>query len=308
MKKLILTLLVSAAAFTSFAMQATVVSAKGKAEVQNGTNWIALKEGDSLSQGSVIQTGFKSEVVLKIKESTVTVAPLSRITLQALLEKEGVNGGSGKDETTIFLDTGSLKSNVQKSEDRRVGFTVRSPVATASVRGTEFDMKKTYRAVKLVATRGKVAFWKNTAKTEADLDSSEGALAEESGEGTEGAEGGEGAEGASEAAAAAPASGGEYTPPNAVFVGKGETANVAKGGGMTSHAQYAQAKAVSVGAGTQSAAGAERSSSFGGAPAGIAGPGSDNRPSSGGSGIPAPSGITERKTGRLSVNVKISSK
>ena len=95
MKKLILTLLVSAAAFTSFAMQATVVSAKGKAEVQNGTNWIALKEGDSLSQGSVIQTGFKSEVVLKIKESTVTVAPLSRITLQALLEKEGVNGGSG---------------------------------------------------------------------------------------------------------------------------------------------------------------------------------------------------------------------
>lgn len=162
MKKLILAVIFSAMTFASFAMQATVVSAKGKTEVKNGGAWVALKSGDSLNEGSVIQTGFKSELVLKIKESTVTVAPLSRITLQTLIEREGLNGESGKDETTIFLDTGSLKSNVQKSADRRVGFTVRSPVATASVRGTFFETVKVFKVLKLATTRGSVAFSSNT--------------------------------------------------------------------------------------------------------------------------------------------------
>ena len=67
MKKLLLSVLFAATAFTAFSMDAVVVSAKGKAEVQNGESWVALKNGDTLNQGSVIQTGFKSEVVLKIK-------------------------------------------------------------------------------------------------------------------------------------------------------------------------------------------------------------------------------------------------
>ena len=52
MKKLILTLVMSAFAFSSFAMQATVVSAKGKAEMKSGGSWFALKAGDSIDQGT----------------------------------------------------------------------------------------------------------------------------------------------------------------------------------------------------------------------------------------------------------------
>lgn len=145
----------------SFAMQAEVISAKGKAEVQSGSSWTALKAGDKLSQGAVIQTGFKSEVVLKIKESTVTVASLSRVTIQSLAEQQGIDGKEGRDETKLFLNTGALKSNVQKSEDRRVGFTVRSPVATASVRGTEFSFSTTYKSARLSTSRGSVSFGKS---------------------------------------------------------------------------------------------------------------------------------------------------
>jgi len=166
MKKLLISIILTAAAFSSFAMEAEVISTTGKAESQVGGNWVALKNGDILSQGSVIQTGFKSEIVLKIKESTVTVAPLSRLTLQQLAEKEGLAGARGKDETTIYLDTGSLKSKVQKSPDRRVGFTVRSPVATASVRGTDFQVVTKFRSVDIKTTSGKVAAWKNTATNE----------------------------------------------------------------------------------------------------------------------------------------------
>lgn len=231
MKKFILSVIFSVVAFSSFAMQATVVSTKGKAEVQNGGSWVALKSGDTLNQGSVIQTGFKSQLVLKIKETTVTVAPLSRVTLQTLAEREGVDGAKGKDETTIFLDTGSLKSNVQKSADRRVGFTVRSPVATASVRGTVFGLRTAFRALKLDAINGRIAFWKNTAKSERYLNS--GNIS-------------------------------DFTPDNVIYVTKGEEATVTKDGGMKSPSQVSKENSTSIGSGTQSASGAEGGTSTGG--------------------------------------------
>lgn len=239
MKKILVLLALSLLAHSAFSMQATVVSAKGKAEVEQGGSWIALKEGDQLEQGSVIQTGFKSEVVLKIKESTVTVAPLSRITLKTLVEREGLNGAKGKDETSIFLDTGSLKSNVQKSADRRVGFTVRSPVATASVRGTEFTMGTKFRAVSLTTSRGKVAFWKNTKQSESIMDNAaEGPVAESS-EGNE------------------PGDISEYAPQGALVVAGGNQAFASEGRGMESPFAAARSNSESIGPATQSGAESE---------------------------------------------------
>ena len=276
MKKLILSAILSALAFSSFAMQATVVSTKGKAEVQTGGSWIALKAGDTLDQGSVIQTGFKSEIILKIKESTVTVAPLSRITLQTLAEREGLNGAQGKDETSIFLDTGSLRSNVQKSADRRVGFTVRSPVATASVRGTVFDMKARYRSVNLSTIQGRVAFWKNTARSEASLDKADLGPVGEAPVGNE------------------PEDISEKAPAQAVVVSKDQVAVAAQGGGMASPNAMAQGKATSLGNGTQPASSAERSGGPmpGGVPGGMGGPGSNGGGANGSKGF-----------GSLTVNV-----
>ena len=252
MKKLILALVFSAFAFSSFAAQnsikATVVSAKGKAEMQSGGSWIALKAGDTVSQGTVIQTGFKSELVLKIKESTVTVAPLSRLTIQTLAERQGVNGASGKDETSIRLATGSLKSNIQKSEDRRVGFTVRSPVATASVRGTEFVFTTRFRGTALSTSAGIVAFWKNTKQSERIMDSILKAVAETPEEvpaaaATEGNE---------------PGDISEFAPANAITVSQGESASAkAYSSSVTTPSQTAQADSNSVGEGTKTASEAE---------------------------------------------------
>lgn len=155
--------------FCAFAepMQATVVSAKGKSEVQREGQWVTLSEGSRLNKGDVIQTGFKSELILKIKNSTVTVSPLSRVTIEQLAEKKD------SDETKLFLDTGSLKSNVKKTEDRRVGFTVRSPVATASVRGTVMEVKNVYGGTEVIGYEGSTATWKSTEEQTPEIETDE---------------------------------------------------------------------------------------------------------------------------------------
>ena len=144
--------LFAGAAFSSD-FTAQVVSVSGKAEVLNGDGWKPLSAGDTLKSGDIVQTGFKSGAVLKIKESTVNVAALTRMTVEQLSENQD------KDDVRVFVKTGKVSSNVQKTNGKKVGFTVRTPVATASVRGTEFSVENTFSATQVQTKRGKVAVW-----------------------------------------------------------------------------------------------------------------------------------------------------
>ncbi len=153
MKKLFLLTAVFCIAFSAFAFDAEVVSVSGKATMLKGASWIPVSQGNKIAQGTEIQTGFKSSLVLKIKGSSVTVNPMTRIKVEELSE----NGD--KDNAYITLKAGGLKSNVKKAEDRRAGFTVRGPAATASVRGTEFLYNTGYNCAAISATEGSVAVW-----------------------------------------------------------------------------------------------------------------------------------------------------
>ena len=113
-----------------FALDATVVSVFGKAEMQTVNGWEMMKEGTKIAEGTVISTGFKSQAVLEIGKSKITVQPLSRLTVQELRTRPET------DTSKVYLDAGSIKADVKAAENKRVGFTVKSPVATASVRGT----------------------------------------------------------------------------------------------------------------------------------------------------------------------------
>jgi len=112
------------------ALEAVVVSVLGKAEVQTTGEWQPMTVGAKISSGAIISTGFKSQAVLEIGKSTVTVQPLSRLTLEQLTQRRDT------DTSKVYLDAGSIKADVKAAENKRVGFTVKSPVATASVRGT----------------------------------------------------------------------------------------------------------------------------------------------------------------------------
>lgn len=126
--------LLTFASTAAFALEATVVSVSGKVEVQKGSEWVAVKAGDVLQKGAVLSTGFKSTAELTIDSSSVSVGPLTRMTIEQLASN------NVKSETQLYLDSGKVSANVKKPEGKRVDFKVSSPVATASVRGTEFTM------------------------------------------------------------------------------------------------------------------------------------------------------------------------
>ena len=150
MKKIFILALISILGSSLFGIEARVVSVKGKVQVQRGAAWIDLKPNDIIRKGEVIQTGFKSEAQLSItssnQNSKLTVAPLS-----------------GADKTSVYVTTGSVKSEIKKTEDRRASYTVRGPVATASVRGTVIVTSWGYDSAALDTAEGNAAFYPTAA-------------------------------------------------------------------------------------------------------------------------------------------------
>lgn len=143
-----MTLFALAAAANVFAMDGQVVTVSGKVEFQDGSGvWKALKGGDSLTAGTMISTGFKSEATVKLGASILTIKPLSRMTLTQLVEKEDTVN------TELYLEVGNVKAEVNSFNNKKNAFSVKSPVATASVRGTVFELGD-----ELVITQGVVVF------------------------------------------------------------------------------------------------------------------------------------------------------
>lgn len=157
MKKIFILALISILGSALFGIEARVVSVTGKVQVQRGAAWIDLKPNDIIRKGEVIQTGFKSEAQLSItssnQNSKLTVASLSRLTIEQLVE------GAGADKTSVYVTTGSVKSEIKKTEDRRASYTVRGPVATASVRGTVIVTSWGYDSAALDTAEGNAAFY-----------------------------------------------------------------------------------------------------------------------------------------------------
>jgi uncharacterized cupin superfamily protein len=151
MKKFLISfciLLIAVACVPLAALDGLVVTVNGKVEFQDkaGT-WKALKSGDTLISGTMISTGFKSEATVKLGASILTIKPLTRMTLTQLVEKEDTV------DTELYLEVGNVKAEVNSLNNKKNGFTVKSPVATASVRGTVFEMGE-----KFVILQGSVEF------------------------------------------------------------------------------------------------------------------------------------------------------
>lgn len=139
MKKSSFVLLISvllASSFSSFlfADNAIVASVKGKVEVNRNNNWIQLKVGDKIAENETVNTGFNSEAKIKYNDSILYLAPLTRVTLETLVST------STSDKVNVYLNTGAVRSKVNHTENKRISYTVRNPVAVASVRGTDFTV------------------------------------------------------------------------------------------------------------------------------------------------------------------------
>lgn len=119
---------------TAAELTATITEIAGKVECKlPQQEWQTAKIGDVLPAGSLISTGFKSTAILKTESATLTVKPVTRLSLEDLVKSEGTT------KTQMFLMAGRVKAEVTPKTGEKANFRIKSPTATASVRGTGFE-------------------------------------------------------------------------------------------------------------------------------------------------------------------------
>lgn len=135
-----------------FCQQAKVTFIKGKAEVLKNDSWVLLKVGSLLRNSDVVSTGFQSELRLEINGTICALGSLTRLKI------ENIKEGTEKDDISLFLNTGSVRSKVKPTSNKRIGYVVKSPIATASVRGTDFIVTSNGN---ISCSEGAVAVYRN---------------------------------------------------------------------------------------------------------------------------------------------------
>lgn len=128
---------------------ALIKDVTGKVELQErGGAWKAAEAGMRISQGTLISTGFKSFATVEAGKAVIQMKPLTRMTLAELVRQEG------SQNTTLDLRVGRVSAKVEKTEGLEHNFTLKSPVSTAAVRGTEFE----FDSLRLKVIEGLVSY------------------------------------------------------------------------------------------------------------------------------------------------------
>jgi hypothetical protein len=154
MKKVFaLTVLAFCAEVTVYAQSGMVKELVGTVELKKpgAANFVPAGVGDTLTQDTIVSTGFKSTALITVGSSSIIVRPLTRLTLAEL------NSGEAAETINVNLQTGRVRVDVNPPAGTRTNMTVRGPSATASVRGTGFDFDTRNLAVR----HGKVSFQGN---------------------------------------------------------------------------------------------------------------------------------------------------
>jgi hypothetical protein len=128
--------------------QALIREISGTVEIKEpgAAAWSPAVRGQSLNRSTIVSTGFKSGALIAIGNSTVSVQALTRLSLEELMAADG------GEKVDLNLRTGRVRADVRPPAGGSTSFTVRSPTATASVRGTIFE----FNGMELRVVEGRV--------------------------------------------------------------------------------------------------------------------------------------------------------
>ncbi|MCL2441202.1 MAG: FecR family protein [Treponema sp.] len=112
------------------------------------TAFVRASAGDTVSANTIISTGFRSTAVIAVGSALITVRPLTRLTLAEIQSAENT------ENINVNLQAGRVRVDVNPPAGTRTNMSVQSPSATASVRGTSFEMDIDNVSV----TEGRVVF------------------------------------------------------------------------------------------------------------------------------------------------------
>lgn len=130
-------LVLSLAVMAHAAATATVLKSSGQVEAQkSGAGaWKALKKGDKLAQGDKIKTGAGGEAVIEwFNGNAVKIKGMSLVTLDEL------SADARGEKSTVEIQQGKAHIKAKKLSAGS-SFDLKTPVARAGVRGTEFSVE-----------------------------------------------------------------------------------------------------------------------------------------------------------------------
>jgi hypothetical protein len=145
MKKNTLTILILLFAVRVFAQTGVIKEMTGTGELKRAgqVDFVPAKAGDTIERDTVVSTGFKSIALVSVGNTVLTVLTLAEISASA-----------GTETLNVSLQTGRVRADVTPPAGTKASITVRSPSATASVRGTSFE----FDTQSLRVLKGLVAF------------------------------------------------------------------------------------------------------------------------------------------------------
>ncbi|MDR1318673.1 MAG: FecR family protein [Treponema sp.] len=116
-------------------MEARFLELQGRVETKasGSSEWQRAEPGGLIRENAVISTGLQGSAVIGIGSSRLEVGPLTLVALEELALR------SAGEETTLYLRIGRIRALVTPPRGQNIDFTVRSPIAAASVRGTSFE-------------------------------------------------------------------------------------------------------------------------------------------------------------------------
>jgi len=137
MKKIIFTaVFITLVVCGAFCQNGVIRDLTGEVELKRSGSsaFVPASAGDAVASNTIVSTGFRSTAIIAIGSSVITVRPLTRLTLaeiQSVESKENIN---------VNLQSGRVRVEVKPAAGTKTNLNVQSPSATASVRGTTFEM------------------------------------------------------------------------------------------------------------------------------------------------------------------------
>ena len=146
----IIAVLILLCAAHAFAQSGVIAELSGTVELKpaGAADYAAAKAGDEVATDTIVSTGFRSSALIRLGSSVITVRPLTRLSLKE------ISAGAGTETLNVSLQTGRVRVDVNPPAGSKASFTLQSPIATASVRGTSFE----FDTQSLTVLEGTVSF------------------------------------------------------------------------------------------------------------------------------------------------------
>jgi len=136
MKKAVFAFLLIGVATLGFAQTAVIKDLTGTVELKpsGSPDFIPASIGAEVAQDTIISTGFKSTALLQTGSAVITVRPITRLTLTE------IQASQGTENLNLSLQAGRVRVDVNPPAGSKASVGIASPTATASVRGTSFEL------------------------------------------------------------------------------------------------------------------------------------------------------------------------